>query len=556
MTSIEDEDPIQHSVDWLTEFKEKNGRPPKVLHIGNIANNAYNNAKLLNQAGLDCDVICADYYHAMGCPEWEDADFRGQINDPFFPSFLTLDLRGFQRPKWFVQGSLKVCIQYLLARRMGQPLKAQFYWLLLSFEQFERSYNCSVNEISIYKPLVLLYILILKTRTLVSKKRNFFLKIHATLSSWILKIHGKGRKIVNIAQQAYLKVLKSLSRRDSLKYEPTVSIEPETSAPNSSSEVSTPNKLEEFNKLYSKFLMFFPDRKDIITKEDVIPYLEVLPLWTKLFDSYDIIQGYSTDPIYPMLAGEKSYVAYEHGTIRDIPFNDSNLGRLTALSYRLASHVFITNPDCLSAALKLELSNYSYTPHVIDSKYYRPRNNDFRNFPYIFCPARQDWNVKGNDLAIRGFELFHQEYPQYHLLISSWGADLERSKELVTSLKLSTAVEFVSPLNVSQLIQASASASVLIDQFMGYFGGIAPTALAVGTPLIMHLDYSKYDWCFKSPPPYFEASNAEEVFTALCDALNVDRNHYSENARKWVKDNYWYGQVVKDHLNVYSKLIP
>ena len=55
---------------WLSDFREAEGRAPRVLHIGNIANNAYLNAKILNRRGFECDVICYDYYHIMGCPEW------------------------------------------------------------------------------------------------------------------------------------------------------------------------------------------------------------------------------------------------------------------------------------------------------------------------------------------------------------------------------------------------------------------------------------------------------------------------------------------------------
>lgn len=50
---------------WLEAFRARHGRAPRILHIGNIANNAYNNAKILNEVGLDCDVICYDYYHIM-----------------------------------------------------------------------------------------------------------------------------------------------------------------------------------------------------------------------------------------------------------------------------------------------------------------------------------------------------------------------------------------------------------------------------------------------------------------------------------------------------------
>ena len=39
----------QQNKDWLKRFKARNGRQARVLHIGNIANNAYNNSKLMNQ---------------------------------------------------------------------------------------------------------------------------------------------------------------------------------------------------------------------------------------------------------------------------------------------------------------------------------------------------------------------------------------------------------------------------------------------------------------------------------------------------------------------------
>ena len=115
---------------WLDDFKAKHGRPPRLLHIGNIANNAYNNGKLLNQAGCDCDVLCYDYYHVMGCPEWQDADFEGEVAQ-FSPDWTRVDLKGFQRPKWFVQGHRRFCIHYLLAKREHRHVQAAALWWLL-----------------------------------------------------------------------------------------------------------------------------------------------------------------------------------------------------------------------------------------------------------------------------------------------------------------------------------------------------------------------------------------------------------------------------------------
>ncbi len=126
---------------WLQEFRARHGRAPRILHVGNIANNAYNNAKLLNEAGLDCNVLCYDYYHIMGCPEWEDADFEGAVGDHFHPQWGQVDLGGFQRPRWFVQGPLWACLRYLIAQREGHAFRADFFWQCLEQANTTRTYG-------------------------------------------------------------------------------------------------------------------------------------------------------------------------------------------------------------------------------------------------------------------------------------------------------------------------------------------------------------------------------------------------------------------------------
>ncbi|MFY8031228.1 MAG: hypothetical protein ACOVO5_05300, partial [Devosia sp.] len=98
------------------------GRPLRVLHIGNIANNAYNNAKIQRQYGIDADVICHDYYHVMATPEWEDGGLTTRL-DPYLPNWWASNLKGFKRPEWYVQGPLALCLEYLDARRRGQPAR-------------------------------------------------------------------------------------------------------------------------------------------------------------------------------------------------------------------------------------------------------------------------------------------------------------------------------------------------------------------------------------------------------------------------------------------------
>src|SRR5690606_31616966 len=81
----------------------------------------------------DCDVMCHDYYHIMGCPEWEECDFDGQISDHFRPDWGALDLKGYERPRWFAQGPRLLCIDYLVAKRSGHDRRAERLWRDLAF---------------------------------------------------------------------------------------------------------------------------------------------------------------------------------------------------------------------------------------------------------------------------------------------------------------------------------------------------------------------------------------------------------------------------------------
>lgn len=105
---------------WKKRFKKMFGHNPKVLLIGNVANNAYQFAKLLNRKKIECDVLCNDYYHIMGSPEWEDTDVIGKIQNQEYPDFGAVNLHGYKRPKWFAQGPLLDAIDYLIKRRKSK----------------------------------------------------------------------------------------------------------------------------------------------------------------------------------------------------------------------------------------------------------------------------------------------------------------------------------------------------------------------------------------------------------------------------------------------------
>jgi len=114
----------------LRAIEAKLGRPLRVLHIGNIANNAYNNARIQRQYGIEADVLSYDYYHIMATPEWEDAEFEGEV-DANSPNWWGTSLGGWKRPEWFVQGPAAVCLQYLRAKHLGLGRLQTLLWRYL-----------------------------------------------------------------------------------------------------------------------------------------------------------------------------------------------------------------------------------------------------------------------------------------------------------------------------------------------------------------------------------------------------------------------------------------
>ena len=69
---------------WLSNFAQTHKRKLRVLHIGNVASNAYINAKLQRKIDIDAFVIDdSSIQHIMSSPEWEDVDFEGHWGGRF-----------------------------------------------------------------------------------------------------------------------------------------------------------------------------------------------------------------------------------------------------------------------------------------------------------------------------------------------------------------------------------------------------------------------------------------------------------------------------------------
>jgi len=526
------------SLNWINEFLQKHGRLPRILHIGNIANNAYNNAKLLNESSLDCDVICYDYYHIMGCPEWEDADFVGSIGDQFFPNWHSLRMNGFQRPQWFAQGPMKKCILYLIAKRRNDLKTKDYLWTQLEMRRF--LLTCLIGRY-VYKSILFV------------KKLKF---IQGLLKSWSFIKSQLKRCFINKYTLAYFKrYFIEISKPSKSLFKGKVEFE------------------EHVEKIIQLFKNKFPDREDQLLTTDLMPYGDIIPLWSELFDQYDIIQGYSTDPILPLLAGKK-YFAFEHGTLRDIPFQSNTQGRITAIAYSEAQHVFVTNSDCLENAHYLAGDKVSYINHPYDenhgadisgSQELRERLCQQLNADFLFFfPTRHDWVIgtgyadKSNDIFLRAFCQLRQLGYKVGMVCCRWGKNVQDSIYLLKDHQCADYVLWQEPMGTVQFERTVKACDVVVDQFkLGSFGGIMFKAMAVGTTICTYLNEAEILEQYQEVPPILNCQTDLQIVQAIEEVINCpDRlRQFSQSSKQWIGKYHSSKATVQTQLQQYKLLL-
>jgi glycosyltransferase involved in cell wall biosynthesis len=298
---------------------------------------------------------------------------------------------------------------------------------------------------------------------------------------------------------------------------------------------------------------------------ELIAYYESFDSFQQLLAHYDIVQGYATDPLWPLLCGNKPYVAYEHGTLREIPFQDNLIGKLTALAYRLSRHTFITNGDCRECAIRLGVPSLSPTLHGIDDRKFH-RNQDLRNQlrrqygveRLYLCPIRHDWAVKGTDQHIRALpNLVERTGKDFRLILIEWGEMVAQSKELAHSLGVEEQIIWIQPLPKRKLIDWIGAMDCVLDQLtLPHFGATAPEAMGCGIPVISSYDPESTRWIVEEPAPIQSAFTPEQVADRLMELSDPD--HWKTVADKclaWFQRNHSSQRLLRDHLDVYREIL-
>jgi glycosyltransferase involved in cell wall biosynthesis len=513
---------------WLRDFAARNGRPLRVLHIGNIANNAYNNAKIQREFGIEADVICADYYHIMSCPEWEDADFVGSIANSILPDWWAVDLNGFRRPRWFVQGPGTLC-RYHLMQRKGTAAAA------LTWAALETARWIFVRQSAAAR----------------------------LLREAVLRPGWRGLRLARSLTRAVASAIRcGRDRRAAPEPNRAVAGKPPSAA-----------AFQDLCALAVRaFARYFPGRRDRLSLREIGDYADFPAAWAPLLARYDVIQAYATAPAIPLVCGSRNFAAYEHGTIRDIPFQDTAEGRICAISYREAPAVFVTNSDNLDAAGRLGIADDRLfcLPHAFDDaklRRFAEENHSLRPDPagcVFFSPARHHWTdrdpglAKGNDVLLRALPLVRRQSSDFRLVLIEWGRDVAATKRLLSELRCSDLVEWIPVLKKRDLWGRYLRSHAVIDQFViPALGGIAFEAMALGTRVVTALDITQAARFFGEAPPLFSCCTPDDVARAMLQVIADpgDARLRGLAARRWIEQYHSARRIVDIQGRAYRRIL-
>lgn len=508
-----------------------NMRGEKILHIGNIANNAYQNAKMLNKEGVDCDVLSYDYYHIMGCPEWDDADFNGEV-DANFPEWKKVDLQGFKRPRWFVAGPLWICRYYIIAKRKNNKLLANFYWYILTWVREE------IAASKDHSKYTLLFIV------------KFILKIRSYLINAI-------RFVMALVIGGINAIWKSVHKEENIKqYMPKSKIEDDY----------VEDKLKRIRK---DFKELFPDR-ECEFGDETRNLIRGAESFRKIVNEYDCVIAYATNPVWMYLIDFEQYIAYEHGTIRDMPYENNEFARLMLLAYAKAKAIYVTNVDCYDSAKYI--TQNIHTPVIcglhgidIDSMIRRIDQAGEENIRkelglesnevVFFCPSRHSWDdklqlfLKGQDKMLRAAGKVLKDFRNFKIILVNFGNDVDKIKKVIEDVEgLEEHILWIEPVKKEKLYKIYKSADAVIDQFVlkGY-GAITFEVLAAQSALISINANENYQIeFFGEKLPYFSCDNEDEIRNSMKEVIEKTNRYksYISCSRTWIAEHHSNDKIV------------
>lgn len=458
-----------------------------------------------------------DYRHVQGQPEWEDVYITEPVPE-WNQDWSKIDLGGYKRPEWFYDVSL-------------QQIPDLAAWM--DERDAQKTLSSDSTDASDFPQ-----------NDLYSSAKETAVRYGAN----ILRKSGFSWLVNDVRHRISKKLIKQAGTSE--------------------------DQMERtFQSLISDFSENYPDRRQALSMQDIYELLPRSAAHTPIFQRYHLVQAYSLDPIHVMLGNPgQPFVCFEHGTLRDFPFEDSARGRLYALSLKKAEAVIITNADCNRSAERLGLKNYTFIPHPVDEEIYKPEPTELRDklvrehkCKWIFvAPARHHWKkcppglenswFKRNDILIRALGNIFRKQPDLDALVVffEWGQEVNFSRELIEECGFNNKVRWEPIRSKRAMKEFYNAADLVFDQFndgIGTFGSVVPESFACAKPVIINYKKELHYWCYPELPPLLNAPDEGAIEKCVLDMIKNDsyRMELGNTCREWFM-NHHSSNIVTDRL--------
>ena len=468
----------------------------KILHIGNIANNAYLNAKILNESGCSInDVLVMDYFHIMGCPEWEDSKLNKPVNE-FNPDWKKIKIN-FLRPSWFYQGEKNKILNTILKSKIKKKkyIDILFLKLRLSSAKFiNSSLNFFFSLNTLLKLKVPNYLLPSVYKSL---KKNFPNR----------KINFTFKDYLHLIQHYKPKLIELFKYYDIIHCYGTEVIQPliHNNFKYVCYEHGTLRSLPFQNNFYGKLVLnsYCMTKHLFITNSDTVKNVKKVKC--------------------------KSYSFIPH------PINEK---------WKLDKNI---------KKLKTDLLKNLKSDFIL----FHPPRQHWEDMKTIDKSYDKSW-LKGNDIFYNGVKDFIKKTDSNPLIITvEWGKKVNESKELIEQLGITSNVKWIKPQSIFMMTKYFSISDIIVDQFiLGAFGSITAKALFHGKPVMTYIDPKSLKGFFKTIPPVINAENNKQI-SSLLNKFYKNKEllkNVGNSGKEWYKKNH-SNRIILEKLNlVYNKI--
>lgn len=559
-----------------------------ILHIGAVAANSIINSKLLIERGYESHVAANDIYHCVSSPEWQELGSTGlkleQLGDAFFPNFFRIAGARDARPKWFAQGPQFLTIYYLHALKSGRTDCANIVWRTLQYNRFKavlfrttvperfrldgQEFRQALQDLSVADVFKDELQAAFEAELVVKRFCDFAAQINGQIDPKLLVPPFTTAYIDSIIAfneglAADIGMWRSRNQLDLIGFEM-----PDWAALR---EKKAQPMQPGFGEASGQ--PFLAGRSGSVDVEDAKTFASVMPAWNALLELYDHRLFYGGSAVLGLLSDADSYMAYEHGTIRSIPFDSNPVGRLTKAAYEQADAVFITNTDYVTATRRIEFrpEQRVYVPHAFDERpllafskaYKRQERTD--DTIVLFSPSRQDWVLddprqsKANHLIVEAAaDLVATGDSNFEVTFVAWGDDLAATKALIAERGLDRYFHWVDPLSRIELWKRYIEAHAVLDQFLiSGLSGVTFEALTLGCRVITKDDGIGNKEFFGVAPPFLAAGTAEQIAGRVRELMvdPADRRGVGKASQQWALEYHSGARFVELQERQFERIL-